>query len=95
MAKATKIPAITRTEVVEVAPAIVQLELSINEAKFIAAILAKIAGNPDHSLRRYQPSISDALERVGISVLYPVCELGITDSIYCHGSSANPKDFTA
>jgi len=43
----------------------VTLHLSMDEARFLSAVMAKIGGDPIKSLRRHQSPISCALEEVG------------------------------
>jgi hypothetical protein len=53
MAKAKKIPAQTKTEVVEISPATVTLELSLEEAKMLTALTGRLAGNGGLSTQVY------------------------------------------
>lgn len=46
----TVIPPVTETRVVEVAPAKVQLELSLEEVSFITAVLGRVAESLDKSV---------------------------------------------
>lgn len=50
---------------------VVILELSVDEAKFIATVLDFVGGDPGSSRRRYQESISSALGEAGIPSGYP------------------------
>ena len=61
MAIATK-----QTETVETVKS-VTLELTLDEARTLAVVLARVGGDPDHSPRKHGQSVSDALESVHIS----------------------------
>lgn len=62
MAKATQIPEVVKV----VEPEKVILELSRDEAQFLANVLGAVGGDPDKSPRRHQRGVSGALEDLGI-----------------------------
>jgi hypothetical protein len=69
MAKATKLTrTVTRTVTEEVSDG-VTLKLSDDEARVLAVIIAKIAGDPKASPRRYVDTVGDALHSAGFSGL--------------------------
>jgi len=42
----------------------VNLRMSLSEAKFIAALMSRVGGNPENSMRKHADSIIDALSPV-------------------------------
>lgn len=61
MAKANRIPAVTKV----VTPEVVTLTLSRDEADVLTVIMARIGGMPTTSVRGYADNIQRALEDVG------------------------------
>lgn len=66
MAQATHTPAVTRTEVVEVKPACITLELSNDEAVTLATLLVAVSGHNRSSLRKNTDAIFKALSTAGV-----------------------------
>lgn len=66
MAQATHTPAVTRTEVVEVKPESVTLDLSKEEAVTLTTLLAAVGGHNRTSLRKHTDAIYEALTMAGI-----------------------------
>lgn len=59
-------PAYVQVDRTETNPGKVTLELSEEEAQFLADVLASVSGDRRHSRRKFQPVITDALGDVGI-----------------------------
>jgi hypothetical protein len=66
MAQATHNPAVTRTEIVEVAPETITLTLSMEEASALKAVCQRVGGDPYATPRKHFDSILDELRSVGV-----------------------------
>lgn len=67
MAQATHTPAVTRTKVVEIKPAVVTLHLSMEEASALLAVCRCVGGSPSETRRRHLDSINLALDNAGVA----------------------------
>ena len=65
-AKATLIPAKVETKTVEVEPAKVVLELSLEQAKVLQFVCGRIGGSPDTTPRGQMSAIDSALYEAGV-----------------------------